>query len=40
MLYWGRGFAFISTDEGKLWIPLKLIKTRFEPEKVHENENW
>ncbi|KAL6065033.1 hypothetical protein STEG23_028902 [Scotinomys teguina] len=26
VLRWGRGFAFISTGEDKLWIPSKLIK--------------
>ncbi|KAL6037706.1 hypothetical protein STEG23_029167, partial [Scotinomys teguina] len=30
VLRWGRGFAFISTGEDKLWIPSKLIKVRFE----------
>ena len=24
---WGRGFAFISAGEEKLWIPTKLIKS-------------
>ncbi|EGV97888.1 HERV-K_7p22.1 provirus ancestral Pol protein [Cricetulus griseus] len=26
VLSWGRGFAFVSTGEEKLWIPSKLIK--------------
>ena len=30
VLYWGRGFAFVSTGEEKLWIPSRLmIKIRF-----------
>ena len=33
VLHWGRGFALVSTGEGKLWIPSKLIKVRFEEEK-------
>ena len=33
VLHWGRGFAFVSTEEEKLWIPLKLIKTQFEQER-------
>lgn len=28
VLSWGRGFAFVSTGEEKLWIPSKLIKIK------------
>lgn len=28
VLRWGRGFAYVSTGEEKLWVPSKLIKIR------------
>ena len=39
VLHWGRGFAFISAGEEKLWIPTKLIKSRIEPEVLQECNN-
>ena len=33
VLHWGRGFAFVSTGEEKLWIPSKLIEIGFEQER-------
>ena len=33
VLCWGKGFAFVSTGEEKLWILSKLIKVQFEEEK-------
>ncbi|KAL6038953.1 hypothetical protein STEG23_010042 [Scotinomys teguina] len=38
VLRWGRGFAFVSAGEEKLWIPTKLIKIRFEQEKPLDEE--
>ncbi|KAL6070467.1 hypothetical protein STEG23_006054, partial [Scotinomys teguina] len=38
VLRWGRGFAFVSAGEEKLWIPTKLIKIRFEQEKPFDKE--
>ncbi|KAL6092360.1 hypothetical protein STEG23_021666 [Scotinomys teguina] len=38
VLRWGRGFAFVSAGEEKLWIPTKLIKIRFEQEKPLDKE--
>ena len=35
----GRGFTLVSTGEEKLWIPSKLIKVRFEEEKLLEEIN-
>ena len=35
----GRGFVFISTGEEQLWNPSELIKSRYEPEILHENKN-
>lgn len=26
MLCWGRGYAYVSREKEKLWIPFKLIK--------------
>ena len=34
VLCWGRGFAFVTTGERKLWIPSKLLKIRFEQETL------
>jgi hypothetical protein len=30
MLYWGRGFVFVSIGKERLCIPSKLIKIRFD----------
>lgn len=30
MLFWGRGYAFVSTGNQKLWFSSKLIKISFE----------
>ena len=30
VLCWGRGYAFVSTGNKKLWIPSKLIEIRFD----------
>ena len=38
MIHWERGFALVSTEEEKLWIPSKLIKVWFEEEKPLEKE--
>ena len=38
VLCWGKGFALVSTEEEKLWIPSKLIKIWFEKEKPLEKE--
>jgi hypothetical protein len=37
VVYWGRGFVFVSTGEEKLWISSKLIKIRFEQERTPES---
>ena len=39
VLHWGRGFAFDSAGEEKLWIPMKLIKYRIENEELQEYNN-
>ena len=33
VLHWGKGFPFISIEE-KLWIPSRLMKIRFEQERM------
>ena len=38
VLQWGRGFDLVSTEEGNLWIPSKLIKIFFEKKKHLEKE--
>lgn len=30
VLHWGRGYAFVSTGNERLWIPSRLIDTRFD----------
>lgn len=30
VLHWRRGYTYISTGKEKLWVPSKLIKTRYE----------
>jgi hypothetical protein len=37
VLCWGRGFVFISTIKGKVWILSKLINSRFGWGKTSEN---
>ncbi|WP_368389860.1 hypothetical protein [Sphingobium sp. AS12] len=40
VLHWGRGFAFVSTGEEKLWMPSKLIKIQVEKEKPFYEDKW
>ena len=37
VLHWGRGYAFVSTGNEKLWIPSKLIKIEFDQGRVNED---
>ncbi|ERE73373.1 putative Pol polyprotein [Cricetulus griseus] len=39
VLHWGRGFAFVSTGEENLWIPLKLIKIRVEEDHPRNKDD-
>lgn len=39
VLRWGRGYAFVSTGEEKVWVPSKLIKIRSEQKTSQEEED-
>lgn len=39
VLHWGRGYAFVSTGEKKLWVPSKLMKIRSEQKTSQEEED-
>lgn len=38
VLCWGRGFAFVSTGEEKLWVQSELIKIILEQERCEQGE--
>jgi hypothetical protein len=40
LVYWGRGYAYISTEKGKLWVPSKLLKIRHDRGRPPEDINY
>ena len=36
MFFWRRGFAFVFTENEKLWVHSELRKTRFDQGRPHE----